>query len=63
MYCEKDAWQEKISFMKDEISKQFGGKVIQLVHVGIPNLWGIFKNWFYEHVVTCVKRRVVVEGN
>ena len=41
-----------------KISKRFEEKVIKLVDVGVPNLWGHCKDAFLDHVMRCVGRRV-----
>ena len=43
------AERRKISLLKDvKIRKQFKEKVIKLVNVGTPNLWGHFKDGVLE---------------
>ena len=46
--------RRKICLLKDEIRKQFEEKVTELVDIGVPNLWGHFKD---EVVMMCVGSR------
>ena len=53
------AERRKITLLKDvKIRKQFEEKVIQLVDVGAPNLWGHFKDGVLKACdEVCGKRR------
>ena len=41
-----------------KIRKRFEEKVIKLVDVGAPKLWGHIKDWSYRHVMRYVGRRL-----
>ena len=46
-----------ISLLKDLFSKWFDEKAVELVYVGMRNLWGHFKDYFWRYVMRRVARR------
>ena len=53
------AERRNIGLLKDvNVRKRFEEKVTELVDIGVPNLWGVFKNSVLEAcVVVCGKMR------
>ena len=55
--------RSRVILLKDVIKKPFEEKVIELVNIGVPNLWGILRMGFYGHVMRCGVGRGFGETN